>query len=129
MASSWVGGLIPGAGDDVIIVAGSTVTLSASPTNQTGGRTLTINGTLSLAGNGIINLFNYSQVTVSGANSQIYWQNNADLHLSANSGFDIINTSLGCQPIGGSASAALWIGTIEIAVSNSSSNNAAFSFS
>src|SRR5690349_20323528 len=50
-ASTWGGGVIPGAGDDVIIVSTATVTLSASPANQTGGRTLTINGTLTLSGN------------------------------------------------------------------------------
>ncbi|MDF2456449.1 MAG: hypothetical protein K0R51_2442 [Cytophagaceae bacterium] len=49
VGSSWVGGVVPGTNDDVVIAAGATVTV---PTSQT-CRLLTVNGTLNMTGTGI----------------------------------------------------------------------------
>ncbi|HXA00605.1 MAG TPA: G8 domain-containing protein, partial [Cytophagaceae bacterium] len=49
VGSTWVGGVIPGAADDVTIASGATVTVPASVSC----RTLTINGNLTMTGSGI----------------------------------------------------------------------------
>jgi autotransporter-associated beta strand protein len=57
--ATWVGGIAPGAGDDVIIASGHTVTLTAAVDITTGN--LTVTGTLALAG------FNLTVGSLSGA--------------------------------------------------------------
>lgn len=49
--STWVGGVVPAAGNDVIIASGHTVTLTAAVDITTGN--LTVTGTLALAGNNL----------------------------------------------------------------------------
>ena len=57
--ATWVGGIVPAAGEDVVIASGHTVTLTATVDITTGN--LTVTGTLALAG------FNLTAGSLSGA--------------------------------------------------------------
>jgi hypothetical protein len=127
--SSWVGGVIPAATDNVVIASGANITGNQSYAAVSGG-TLKILGTFTI-GNSNVSLLNFTSVIVT-CPGQIYWSGNGNLILSAGTSFEVNGytngSTCGLQPTGGSASAALVIGGITIAVSNDNSNNAAYSF-
>lgn len=100
------GSTIPASGYDTLIV--------------TGQIKLTINGTYT---------WNYTTVILQAPSGQINWVANTDLSLPNCTTFTIQSGAVGVQPAsGGSASKLLEIGGVKIAVANTSSNNAAYSF-
>ncbi|WP_431243372.1 beta strand repeat-containing protein [Flavobacterium sp. P21] len=80
--SSWVGGVVPSATDDVVIASGATITISGS-TND--AKTLTINGNLLVSNT--VTLNSVTQVTINGLLS--FADNNSNIHLPANTGIKI----------------------------------------
>ncbi|MGG9972291.1 hypothetical protein ACQ33O_10900 [Ferruginibacter sp. SUN002] len=108
---------------DYTVASGSTID-ATTITGQSG--ILTINGTLNVSSN--VTLANFTAVIINGPNGQIYWTNNSDLIFSAGTTFNVYGGAPGLQPTNGNASKRLIVGSITIAVSNSNSNNASFSF-
>ena len=110
---------------DYTIALGSNIDASTL-TGQSG--VLTINGTLTVSSS--VFLSGFTAVIINGPGGNIFWTVNKDLSFNAGISFDINSPGLtgGLQPTGGSAAKSLTIGTIQIAVSNDNSNNAAFSF-
>ncbi len=88
--TTWVGGVVPGAGDDVVIVSGAVITLSTSTTVvsttiNSGGR-LNIGANLSLSGdiiaNGMLSGSGYvittnGNITISGPNASLVFNGSA----------------------------------------------------
>ncbi|WPO79905.1 T9SS sorting signal type C domain-containing protein [Flavobacterium sp. KACC 22761] len=80
--SSWVGGVVPSATDDVVIASGATITISGSTSNA---KTLTINGNLLVSNT--VTLNSVTQVTINGLLS--FEDQNSNIHLPANTGIKI----------------------------------------
>jgi hypothetical protein len=114
---------------DYTINAGQNIDASTL-TVQSG--VLTINGTLTVTGNQSVSLLGFTSVIIT-CPGQIFWTGNGNLTFAGGTSIEV-NPASGCssayglQPEGGSASAALVVGSIRIAVSNNNSNNAAYSF-
>ena len=90
------------------------------------GGVLTINGTLNITRNTILNGF--SSVVINAPGGQIYWTNNSDLTFAAGTSIVIKEFAPGLRPGGGNSSQRLWVGTTLVAVANNNSGPAALSF-
>lgn len=112
-ASTWAGGVIPGAADTAEIIAGSTVTMATVSGNvagsvevsgvlgfATGGVSLTVNGNMTIRSGGVFNPFFSSAgkvVTVNGS-----FINDGTTDLSKNSCVLTMGQGSGATTIGGS---------------------------
>jgi hypothetical protein len=111
---------------DYTINAGQNIDASTI-TGQSG--VLTINGTLTISSDVSLSGFTSVIITCPG---EIFWSANKTLTFAAGTSVEVNNytTGSGCglQPEGLNAAMRLTIGSITIAVSNTTSNNAAYSF-
>lgn len=101
-------------------------TIVRADTLSTYSGVLTINGTLNLTSNTVLNGF--TSVVINAPNGQIYWTNNSDLFFASGTTIVIKEAALGLRPGGGNSSQRLWIGSTLMAVANNNSGPAALSF-
>jgi hypothetical protein len=91
VGSTWVGGVVPGTNDDVVIATGATVTVPSSQTC----RLLTVNGTLNMANTGItLNITNNSTSTLGltlGSGSSLFIGSANTLNFSTTQSTGILN--------------------------------------
>ena len=87
-----------GAFADYTVATGATID-ATTITGQSG--VLTVNGRLNISSN--VALLGFTSVVINGPDGQIYWTNNADLSLAANTNIVINNPALGLQPTIGNA--------------------------
>src|SRR5262249_3072978 len=97
---TWVGGVLPGSGDDVVISDGATVTIDTSPTvlsltvgqgtagilqfEQTTVRVLTVTGSVTIATGGTFRSNNAGTVTTHALSVGANFTNNGTLDFSTN---------------------------------------------
>ena len=118
-AASWIGGVVPTINDDVIIAAGSTITLNTNVSLKS----LTINGTLLVSGDPIVSTSagNILVVTINGLLD--FNTNQSSISFPAGTIIDI-NPPGKIDDTGGGCSnqVALFIGTVKFAVCVGSGN-------
>ncbi|MBF4517186.1 T9SS sorting signal type C domain-containing protein [Flavobacterium sp. ANB] len=117
--TSWIGGIVPTINDDVIIAAGSTITL----TTNISVKSLTINGTLLVSGDSVVSTSagNILVVTINGLLD--FNTNQSSIRFPAGTVVDI-NPPGKIDDTGGGCSnqVALYIGTVKFAVCVGSGN-------
>jgi gliding motility-associated-like protein len=88
VGGTWLGGVAPAAGDDVIIAAGASVTVPSSQTC----RTLTINGNLQLTGTAMtLTITNNSVMTLASGSNLLIGSGNTLLFSNTSGGAGITN--------------------------------------
>ncbi|SHL29726.1 T9SS sorting signal type C domain-containing protein [Flavobacterium saccharophilum] len=126
-ASSWVGNVVPGPDDDVIIASGSTITINSNVS----AKSITINGTLLVSGDRTVTTSagNTLAIIINGTlgfssnQSDIRFPEGTTLFINKPSGK--IDESGGC-----SNNVALYIGSLKFAVcvGSGNGNNATYTF-
>jgi hypothetical protein len=119
-ASSWVGGVVPTATDDVVIASGATIT----STGTINAKTLTINGTLIVSGT--VTLNSITQLTINGFLT--FADNTSNIHLPSGTAVKVnspgkVDDSGGC-----SNNVAIYIGSTKIAACKGNGGGAVYDF-
>ncbi|WP_051234350.1 T9SS sorting signal type C domain-containing protein [Flavobacterium denitrificans] len=117
--SSWVGGVVPGATDDVVIASSATIT-SAGIINA---KTLTINGNLIVSNT--VTLNSVTQVTINGLLS--FADNNSNIHLPSGTSVKV-NSPGKVDKSKCSNNVAIYIGTTKIAACAGNGGGAVYDF-
>ncbi|MHC0439385.1 T9SS sorting signal type C domain-containing protein [Flavobacterium sp. 3-210] len=117
--SSWVGGVVPSATDDVVIATGATIT-GAGTINA---KTLTINGNLIVSNT--VTLNSVTQVTINGLLS--FADNNSNIHLPSGTAVKI-NSPGKVDKSKCSNQVAIYIGSTKIAACAGNGGGAVYDF-
>ncbi|WP_051951706.1 T9SS sorting signal type C domain-containing protein [Flavobacterium sp. ASV13] len=118
-ASSWVGGVVPTATDDVVIASAATIT-SAGTINA---KTLTINGNLIVSNT--VTLNSVTQVTINGLLS--FADNNSNIHLPSGTAVKI-NSPGKVDKSKCSNNVAIYIGSTKIAACTGNGGGTVYDF-
>jgi len=119
--SSWVGGVVPSATDDVVIASGATIT----STGTINAKTLTIDGTFIVSGT--VTLNSITQLTINGLLT--FADNNSNIHLPSGTAVKVNSPGKVDNSVGCSNNVAIYIGTIKIAACTGNGGGTVYSFS
>ncbi|MRX69163.1 Por secretion system C-terminal sorting domain-containing protein [Flavobacterium resistens] len=119
-ASSWVGGVVPTATDDVVIASGATVT----STGTINAKTLTISGKLIVSGT--VTLNSITQLTINGLLT--FADNTSSIYLPSGTAVKVNSPGKVDDSVGCSNNVAIYIGSTKIAACKGNGGGAVYDF-